>query len=160
MLEEYFSFTISDEGGLESLPLLLPGFMPDLDKLPLRTPPSPACKLHVCTLTTSLACAVLLRLALQVDWTDEKGCFDSFLRELAYFYSLSPSPISDKPTSALLTSSQEEMQTEEQTLHEDQKKRQIQHVVWPTVKQYLVAPEGMLKKEVIQLTSLEALFRV
>jgi hypothetical protein len=24
--------------------------------------------------------------SVQVDWTDELGCFDSFLRELAFFY--------------------------------------------------------------------------
>lgn len=40
MLDEYFSFGISDMGDIESIPLLLPGYMPDLDKLPLRKPAS------------------------------------------------------------------------------------------------------------------------
>lgn len=35
MLEEYFSMTITEQGELASLPLVLPGHAPDLDKLPL-----------------------------------------------------------------------------------------------------------------------------
>lgn len=35
MLDEYFSFLINDEGELESIPLLLPGYNPSLNKLPL-----------------------------------------------------------------------------------------------------------------------------
>lgn len=35
MLDEYFSFEISDEGKIESLPLVLPGYTPSLNKLPL-----------------------------------------------------------------------------------------------------------------------------
>jgi len=35
MLSEYFSMKINDEGGLETLPLLLKEYTPDLDKLPL-----------------------------------------------------------------------------------------------------------------------------
>lgn len=36
MLEEYFSLTVNPESGtLEAIPLVLPGWAPDLDKLPL-----------------------------------------------------------------------------------------------------------------------------
>lgn len=35
MLDEYFSFGISEDGKIESLPLLLPGYTPNLNKLPL-----------------------------------------------------------------------------------------------------------------------------
>lgn len=34
MLSEYFSMTISESGMLESLPLLLKEYVPDLDRLP------------------------------------------------------------------------------------------------------------------------------
>lgn len=37
MLDEYFSLKIGDEGEIESLPLILPGYLPSLDKLPLCT---------------------------------------------------------------------------------------------------------------------------
>ncbi|CAO3612028.1 unnamed protein product [Mucor hiemalis] len=66
MLEVYFSVKISPEGYLVSLPLILRGYIPCLDKLPL----------------------FLLRLGTEVDWTEEQNCFDTFSRELAIFYSL------------------------------------------------------------------------
>ncbi|GAA6049587.1 hypothetical protein NBRC10513_005927 [Rhodotorula toruloides] len=70
MLDEYFSFSISDDGKIESLPLVLPGYSPDMNKLPL----------------------FLLRIGAHVDWEHEKPCFATFLRELAFFYSPAPSP--------------------------------------------------------------------
>lgn len=53
-----------------------------------------------------------------------------------------------------------EERAEEAAQREELEKRQVQHVVWPTAKQYLVAPEGMLKRDVVQVTSLESLYRV
>lgn len=142
MLDEYFSFGLTDMGDLEIIPLLLPGYTPELDKLPL----------------------FVLRLALQVDWEDEKRCFDSFLRELAYFYSLSPPPIvADEPSADGSQEEEEDVlrrREEERREAEEATKRAIEHVVWPTAKQYFVAPEGMLKRDVVQVTSLEALYRV
>ncbi len=163
MLDEYFSFGISDMGDIESIPLLLPGYMPDLDKLPLckhshlnlalaaRADPPPP----------TLA-AVLVRLALQVNWTEEKPCFETFLREVAYFYSLAPSPLADgaEAEGAPVSASQAEERAEEAAQRDERDKRQVQHVIWPTAKQYLVAPEGMLEKDVVQVTSLESLYRV
>ncbi|KAF4342527.1 DNA mismatch repair MLH1 [Fusarium beomiforme] len=64
MLLEYFSLEISPAGELLSLPLLIKGYTPPLVKLP----------------------RFLLRLGPSVDWTEEKACFESFLRELATFY--------------------------------------------------------------------------
>jgi DNA mismatch repair protein MLH1 len=74
MLDEYFSIKISPcpsdpEGGtLDSLPLLLKGYTPNLDRLPY----------------------FLLCLGTRIDWNDEKGCFKSVLEELAFFYSPRP----------------------------------------------------------------------
>jgi hypothetical protein len=89
--------------------------------------------------------AVLIRLGIQVDWTDEKRCFETFLRELAYFYVPGPPPFLD--------SSKDEKEEKEET-------RQIQHVVFPVAKQYLSPPTSMLKRDVVQVTSLESLFKV
>ncbi|GAV99710.1 dna mismatch repair protein [Lentinula edodes] len=74
MLSEYFSLTISEDGLVQSLPLILRDYTPNLDKLPL----------------------FLMRLGPQVNWTSETECFESFLRELAYFYV--PGPISSDPS--------------------------------------------------------------
>ncbi|KAG6854406.1 hypothetical protein C0991_006948 [Blastosporella zonata] len=64
MLAEYFSLCISEAGLVESLPLLLKDYTPNLNNLP----------------------SFFMRLGPQVDWTSEMECFDNFLRELAYFY--------------------------------------------------------------------------
>ena len=45
MLDEYFSLAIDAETGtLRSIPMILPGWSPDLDKLPLRACIKPAVK--------------------------------------------------------------------------------------------------------------------
>lgn len=66
MLNEYFSVTITPSGCITTLPVLLKHYIPPLHKLP----------------------TFLLHLASNVVWTEEKPCFESFLRELAYFYAL------------------------------------------------------------------------
>ncbi|PAV19137.1 DNA mismatch repair [Pyrrhoderma noxium] len=71
MIEEYFALSITKDGKLASIPKLLPGYIPDLNRLPL----------------------FLMRLGPQVNWDQESECFSSFLRELAYFYA--PTPISN-----------------------------------------------------------------
>ncbi|KAI0764880.1 DNA binding protein [Fomes fomentarius] len=75
MLQEYFSLGISEEGLVETLPMLLRDYTPNLDKLPL----------------------FLMRLGPQVDWTAEQPCFHAFLRELAFFYV--PETLIDGPAS-------------------------------------------------------------
>ncbi|XP_069699204.1 DNA mismatch repair protein Mlh1 isoform X2 [Periplaneta americana] len=65
MLDEYFSTIVDSSGNLCSLPLVLDGYNPATRGLPL----------------------FLLRLATDVEWDDEKQCFDSFCRETAKFFS-------------------------------------------------------------------------
>ncbi|KAH1024802.1 hypothetical protein HUJ05_004236 [Dendroctonus ponderosae] len=64
MLREYFSINIGPNGMLQSLPILLENYIPN----PLGVP------------------LYLIRLATEVDWEEEKKCFDSFARETAMFY--------------------------------------------------------------------------
>lgn len=40
MLDEYFSFQITEDGTIDSIPLLLPGYTPNINRLPLCTPHS------------------------------------------------------------------------------------------------------------------------
>ncbi|KAK4704279.1 DNA mismatch repair protein MLH1, partial [Phenoliferia sp. Uapishka_3] len=123
MLEEYFSFRINEAGEIESLPLLLQGCTPNLNKLPL----------------------FLVRIGVQVDWEDEKNCFETFLRELAFFYT---------PTLAPYASKEEDVDRDAVAA------RQIQHVIFPAAKQYLLPPEKLLKRDFVQVTSLESLYKV
>ncbi|KAJ7151144.1 histidine kinase-like ATPase [Mycena filopes] len=129
MLAEYFSFNITPTGLIESLPLLLRDYTPNLDKLP----------------------SFLMRLGPQVDWNSEMECFETFLRELAYFYIPGPlCPIS--------TEEQEEGEAQE----EKAERWQIQHVVFPALRRYVsrAAPKTLLDRDVVQVASLPELYKV
>jgi DNA mismatch repair protein MLH1 len=65
MINEYFSINLTPEGNLDTLPMLLKGYTPNLDRLP----------------------SFLLCLGTRVNWQDEKECFQSILKEIANFYS-------------------------------------------------------------------------
>ncbi|KAM8927039.1 DNA mismatch repair protein Mlh1 [Pelodytes ibericus] len=66
MLKDYFSLEIDEEGNLTGLPLLLDNYIPPLEGLPM----------------------FILRLATEVNWDEEKECFESFSKECSLFYSL------------------------------------------------------------------------
>jgi DNA mismatch repair protein MLH1 len=85
----------------------------------------------------------------QVDWTSEEECFGSFLRELAYFYVPGPSVA----------------QLKAPTQHQDQdtidsERWQIQHVLFPAMRKYFVAPKRLLERDVVQIANLPDLYRV
>nr|GAT48497.1 predicted protein [Mycena chlorophos] len=132
MLAEYFSMHITPSGKIESLPLLLREYTPNLDKLP----------------------ALLMRLGPLVDWTSEKECFETFLRELAYFYV--PGPLCE-PNSSTTEDEEEEAQAQAQDKAE---RWQIQHIVFPALRRYFAAPKGLLDRDVVQVASLPELYKV
>ncbi|KAH0504138.1 DNA mismatch repair protein Mlh1 [Microtus ochrogaster] len=66
MLADYFSLEIDEEGNLIGLPLLIDNYVPPLEGLPL----------------------FILRLATEVNWDEEKECFESLSKECAMFYSI------------------------------------------------------------------------
>ncbi|ORX79020.1 hypothetical protein BCR32DRAFT_234585 [Anaeromyces robustus] len=72
MLLEYFSITIDQKGNLETLPILLKGYIPNMDKLP----------------------GFLLRLGIECDWEEEQECFRTVSQEISIFYS-TEAPIID-----------------------------------------------------------------
>jgi DNA mismatch repair protein MLH1 len=67
MLDDYFAIGLSSTTPvrLETLPILLDSYVPNLDYLP----------------------QFLLRLSSEVNWTDERQCFRTFADELSKFYS-------------------------------------------------------------------------
>ncbi|KAI7488712.1 DNA mismatch repair protein MutL [Hortaea werneckii] len=138
MLAEYFSFELTETGELMSLPLLMKGYMPSLAKLP----------------------NFLLRLGPHVDWNDEKGCFQSFLRELASFYV--PEVLPPSPS----RSSKDDMAIDEgdEGRQETQKRREelvraVENVIFPALKSRLVATRSLLKG-VMEVANLKGLYRV
>ncbi|XP_053570432.1 DNA mismatch repair protein Mlh1 [Bombina bombina] len=66
MLKDYFSLEIDEEGRLTGLPLLIDNYIPPLEGLPM----------------------FILRLATEINWDDERECFESFSKECSMFYSL------------------------------------------------------------------------
>jgi DNA mismatch repair protein MLH1 len=126
MLRDYFSLALSADGHVEALPLLLGDYTPNLDKLPL----------------------FLMRLGPQVNWADEAGCFDSFLRELAHFYAPGPgsfTSVDDTPEHA--NAAKAERWT-------------IEHVLFPAMRRYLVPPKTLLDRDVVMAANLPDLYRV
>ena len=128
MLAEYFAFEISEDGELLTMPLMMKGYMPSLAKLP----------------------SFLLRLGPHIDWNDEKGCFESFLRELASFYV--PESLPPEPPPG--TEEDEEIAKRRGELH-----RAIENMLFPAVKSRLVATTGLLKGT-IEVANLKGLYRV
>lgn len=145
MLDEYFSFTLDEDAKIESIPVLLPGYRPNLDKLPLRRSfhLAPRCKLKRRE-------KVLMRLAAHVDWDDEIGCFDSFFRELGFFHI---------PT--LLTPNGHAGDGEDESAGEKERELagQLEHVLFPAMRTYLVPSKEMVNAAV-RVTTLPELYRV
>jgi DNA mismatch repair protein MLH1 len=81
------------------------------------------------------------------------------LRELAYFYVPGPGPLlvpsppgNDDKDKDVNVQQQEEASTIE--------KWQIEHVLFPAMKRYLIAPKSLLTRDVVQIASLPDLYRV
>ncbi|KAH7030827.1 DNA mismatch repair protein [Microdochium trichocladiopsis] len=132
MLQEYFSLEISPSGELWSIPLLMRGYTPSLAKLP----------------------QFLLRLGPYVDWTEEKACFETFLRELASFY------VPEQLPSLPGTEQAEEDIPDEVKERRAYIRRTIEHVIFPALKARLVATKSFMKSGVLELASLKGLYRV
>ncbi|KAI5868480.1 DNA mismatch repair protein MutL [Durotheca rogersii] len=132
MLVEYFSLEISPAGELLSIPLLLKGYTPSMAKLP----------------------QFLLRLGPHVDWTDEKPCFESFLRELATFY------VPEQLPNTLGNDEAEEDTPDEVKARRAQVRRAVEHVLFPAFKSRLIATKSLMKGGVLELANLKGLYRV
>jgi DNA mismatch repair protein MLH1 len=139
MLDEYFSLLITEDGIVVSLPMLLKGYTPNLDRLPHFL-------LCLGARVSDLGPACLL--TFQVDWTSEKPCFESFLQELAFFYS--PRPLGE-PGDSL------DQRTAEERDHE---RWQLEHVLFPSFRKYTVWPRKFADQEVRQIANLPDLFKI
>ncbi|KND03473.1 DNA mismatch repair protein MutL [Spizellomyces punctatus DAOM BR117] len=158
MLLEYFSFHVSEAGEILSLPVLLRGYVPNVDKLPL----------------------FLLRIGSEVDWDAEKPCFEGFSRELGLLYALEPS-IPLEPSSGWNDGDEQGhhhtvpmvigLADRSKSSQGDSSKQAneamaayrwvVQHVVFPALKEHFVAPQAMAGDgTIVQLANLPDLYRV
>lgn len=166
MLSDYFNITITPEGDLCTLPLLLKGYLPSMGKLP----------------------TFLLRLGPNVDWTSELECFDTMLRELAGWYVPEMMPAQDDE----VESSQQLQQGEgldsaavssntgasARTTHTDddvpgngnaatselsrrriQLANAIENVLFPAAKKRLIPPTALLRY-ISEVANLKGLYRI
>ncbi|KAI7880900.1 DNA mismatch repair protein Mlh1 [Lichtheimia hyalospora FSU 10163] len=133
LLYDHFGVKIASDGYLIELPMLLKGYIPTMDKLPL----------------------FLLRLGTEVDWVNEEKCFDGVARELAIFYSAEP------PLEPPASSETEKRQYRQE--HEKYRWQVQHLVFPSFKTSQFVAPENVANAEagyVKPLTSLSALFRI
>ncbi|KAF5936579.1 hypothetical protein HYC85_024085 [Camellia sinensis] len=75
MLEEYFCIYVDSQGNLSRLPVILDQYTPDMDRVP----------------------EFVLCLGNDVDWEDEKSCFQSIAAALGNFYAMHP-PLLPNPS--------------------------------------------------------------
>ncbi|WYZ45048.1 hypothetical protein EsH8_VIII_000364 [Colletotrichum jinshuiense] len=136
MLAEYFSLEVTPAGELLTIPLLIKGYTPAMVKLP----------------------RFLLRLGPCVDWTDEKLCFDTFLKELASFYVPEQLP----PTvGGEADENDEEGRLDERLANRRRNVRwAMEHVFFPAFKARLVATTALMKAAVLEVADLKGLYRV
>ncbi|XP_068008819.1 DNA mismatch repair protein Mlh1 [Melanerpes formicivorus] len=132
MLKDYFSLEIDEEGNLIGLPLLIENYVPPLEGLPM----------------------FILRLATEVNWDEEKECFESLSKELALFYSLRKQYIIDEanPTSS---------QNEEADCGSTTWKWTVEHVLYKAFRTYLLPPKHFAEDgNILQLANLPDLYKV
>ena len=123
MLKEYFNIGVTELGMLTNMPLLLEGYFPLSARLPI----------------------FLLRLAVEVDWTEELSCFHSIAIELSNYYAYiqlsSPSTTSIGEISSL---SSLEI---------------IENVLLPSLKNHLI-PSDNISNTFTPIGSLEQLYKI
>ncbi|NXP55565.1 MLH1 protein, partial [Heliornis fulica] len=132
MLKDYFSLEIDEEGNLTGLPLLIDNYVPLLEGLPM----------------------FILRLATEVNWDEEKECFESLSKELAMFYSIRKQYLMDE---AKLTNSQNEEPDSGSTTW----KWTVEHVLYKTFRTHLLPPKHFTEDgNILQLANLPDLYKV
>uniref|UniRef100_A0A2P2LUN3 DNA mismatch repair protein Mlh1 C-terminal domain-containing protein n=2 Tax=Rhizophora mucronata TaxID=61149 RepID=A0A2P2LUN3_RHIMU len=162
MLEEYFGIYIDGHGNLSRLPVILDQYMPDMDRIP----------------------EFVLCLGNDVEWEDEKTCFEAIAAALGNFYAMDP-PLLPNPSgdglkfyrrrgpaknpkdegNAAGTGDAMDDEIEHELLSEAetawaQHEWSIQHVLFPSMRLFLKPPTSMATNGTfVQVASLEKLYK-
>ncbi|XP_045760015.1 DNA mismatch repair protein Mlh1 isoform X2 [Mirounga angustirostris] len=132
MLADYFSLEIDEEGNLTGLPLLIDNYVPPLEGLPI----------------------FILRLATEVNWDEEKECFESLSKECAMFYSIRKQYISEEST---LSGQQSEVSGSSANPW----KWTVEHIVYKAFRSHLLPPKHFTEDgNILQLANLPDLYKV
>ncbi|XP_030621620.1 DNA mismatch repair protein Mlh1 [Chanos chanos] len=137
MLEDYFSMEIDEEGNLNGLPLLLDGYTPCMEGLPM----------------------FILRLATEVNWNDEKECFHDFCKECSHFYSIRKQFILLADTSEepqVCGSSRPKLKSAKMTWQ-----WKVEHVLFKALRTLFSPPKHLTEDgNVLQIANLPDLYKV
>nr|XP_012311132.1 DNA mismatch repair protein Mlh1 isoform X2 [Aotus nancymaae]XP_012311138.1 DNA mismatch repair protein Mlh1 isoform X2 [Aotus nancymaae] len=132
MLADYFSLEIDEEGSLIGLPLLIDNYVPPLEGLPI----------------------FILRLATEVNWDEEKECFESLSKECAMFYSIRKQYISEEST---LSGQQSEVPGS----IPNSWKWTVEHIVYKALRSHILPPKHFTEDgNILQLANLPDLYKV
>ncbi|KAI5785543.1 hypothetical protein DFH27DRAFT_575955 [Peziza echinospora] len=146
MLSDYFNMTITPEGDLCTLPLLVKGYLPSMGKLP----------------------TFLLRLGPNVDWKSELECFESMLREIAGWHvpeilppsqSASGEPKIDDSTGAVASAAVTSDEEQEIDKRRVELMNAVENVLFPAFRKRLVPPKALLR-HVSEVANLKGLYRI
>ncbi|KAL3806421.1 hypothetical protein ACHAXA_002667 [Cyclostephanos tholiformis] len=152
MLEEYFGIKLEmikvynsrqkkqvESLRVTALPILLEGHSPQPHGLPL----------------------FLLRLATEVNWTEEQACFKGVCTELASFYSELPSTLSNEPSDAASKSNDGIRSSGNYEFIDDEAKSYVRHTLFPAISYLLLPPRHFADcGTVIKLANLNSLYKV
>ncbi|XP_015979427.1 DNA mismatch repair protein Mlh1 isoform X2 [Rousettus aegyptiacus] len=132
MLADYFSLEIDEEGNLIGLPLLIDNYVPPLEGLPI----------------------FILRLATEVNWDEEKECFESLSKECALFYSIRKQYVSEESTLS-------GQQGEGPGSTANPWKWTVEHIVYKAFRSHLLPPKHFTEDgNILQLANLPDLYKV
>ena len=169
MLLEYFSMTITPDGEVQTLPLMLRGYLPNWNKLPLflLRLGSEVWKIgfrNPLRRRSRTNCGIN-----QVEWDTEMDCFRTFSRELADFYAVEP-PIIDSeegmgaetvPGEGASESSMDADALKPEPKETIEYRHMIEHVLFPAFRAHLLTPTSVATNgTVLQLANLPDLYKV
>ncbi|GAA0151335.1 DNA metabolism protein [Lithospermum erythrorhizon] len=162
LLDEYYGIHIDTCGNLSRLPIVLDQYTPDMDRVP----------------------EFMLSLGNDVDWDDEKHCFQTVAASLGDFYAMHPPLLPNPSGDGLKFYKRKTTDTKEGSLSmgsgsdvmEDdidsdllseaetawaQREWSIQHILIPAMRLFLKPPSSMATNGTfVQVASLEKLYRI
>ncbi|XP_059827160.1 DNA mismatch repair protein Mlh1 [Hypanus sabinus] len=134
MLQDYFSLGIDEEGNLTGLPLLLENYIPALEGLPM----------------------FILRLATEVNWDEEKECFETLSKECSMFFSIRKEyTLCNSPVLLHLDQQHEELGSDKSW------KWSVEHIISKAFRTLLLPPKQFAENgTILQLANLSDLYKV
>lgn len=147
MLQEYFSITITDDGNITAIPMMIKGYVPNLEKLP----------------------DFLWRLGSEIDWTSEKACFRTIARELAIFYSTQPDRIEEEGEDEAEGSDKVNLEHEDgeqkksaQAIEDVRFQHMVSTLIFPALKRHFIPPKTLIERAgmVVQVAQVKDLYKV